>query len=1345
MTASADDNDNYFQSQYNNNQSIQSKQSKPVDQYINDSIALNRSGPEMPDFSDPHPSSGPIFSSTPRKNKSTLLNSPNITNPFLNHPKSGDLSDSGASLLEPPSSNYESSLSSRLDLDDMTLGTTSFPSSLKASDAEIDNKIIVPIKIRYPIPTSARVTALVDSGASSNFISHSLFQKLKLRKFAKAIQPIDVHSAFEERNQTRFIINLKYRIGNTPFSSTFFVIDKLSQDVILGIPFIKKFSKHINWDQSTVAGVETVKTTNILINAIQFRRLVKRNAQVGCFFIKLDKPDTTNSNLPFDSKDYKEVLTTEPPSELPPKRNVEHRIDIIPGNKPPARPYYRLSLEENKILVEEISKLLKAGFIRPSTSPYSAPVLFVKKKDGSYRMCIDYRGLNLITVKNRYPLPNIEDLLNNLRGAKYFSKLDLRSGYHQIRIRKEDVEKTGFSTKNGHWEFLVMPFGLTNAPATFQNFMNDIFRPFLDDFVNVYLDDILIFSKTRKEHIKHIKRVLDVLKANKLVANLKKCEFMKTELEFLGFKVNSKGIHVTDEKVSAITKFPKPTAVVEAQRFLGMMNYYRKFIQNFSSIASPIHDYINKKSPWTDIQDQAFIALKNKLIQAPILISPDPEYRYVLTTDASKIAVSAVLEQFDNKKLKGVVAFFSKKLQGAQCNYPIRELEFLAVVEALKHFRPLLLGQTFTLRTDHFSLTTLLSQTKTPRGRIYRWFDLLSEYNFTTEYINGKANQVADALSRRPFLQVSLLGVHPSIFVVESDTPTSPLTETDSSTQDTTQEKEVRIEPPTLTAAQLKSIKIKTRQDPDTSKIIDILWNVNHPKHDAYALHYRLIDYCLYFDVVTTDDHVYSRLYIPGNLPELRREIIFNHHVCGHNGAHRTYLSVSNSYYWPNMFKDIKRAVSQCPSCLQAKPSHERTAGLLNPLSIPEDRWSSVSMDFVTGLPTSDSFDMIMVVVDRLTKSAHFIPTNKTLTGGQCAQLFVKEVIRLHGVPKTIVSDRDTRFSDKFWIVMNLMFGTTNLQSTAFHPETDGQTERLNRILRRLMSTHAVDYGIDWSHYLPILEFYYNSTYQSTIKTTPFIADKGYAPRLPKLILPPRHRIVSNRAENLSEIIQAIRERTKVYMAEAQVQQAVQANRRRKPHNIKVGDYVMVLREVDLSKDETSKFAKSVNLYVGPYEVLQAIGNNAFEVDLNENDRSHRVINVSKLRKFEPTPEYPKLPPINETILRDQIHEITGIVATTSTGVLLQFQNVLPGLVREVSFEFFNDLPRDLRLRLTANKPRMIQQLLRQNKLIEIQTPKQAQALRRKRQNALARREPRFKPNPRARSRVVASRSKTNV
>ena len=467
----------------------------------------------------------------------------------------------------------------------------------------------------------------------------------------------------------------------------------------------------------------------------------------------IDRPDESsaevqNIKLPL-LRMFADVFPADLPSELPPRRDVDHRIELEQGASPPSRPTYRLSPSELDVLRKQLDDLMAHKFIQPSQSPYGAPVLFVKKKDGELRMCVDYRALNKITIKNKYPLPRIDELLDRLHGARWFSKIDLRSGYHQVRIHPDDVAKTAFRTRYGHFEFLVLPFGLTNAPATFMHLMQQIFRPHLDSFVIVFLDDILIYSKTLDEHKTHVETVLQLLRENKLYAKQSKCEFFRSSVSFLGHVVSADGVGMEADKVKAVRDWPIPTSVHDIRSFLGLAGYYRRFVRNFSAIAAPLSDLVrhDRKWEWTEVQQQAFDALKSALTNGPTLLTPDETLPYVVKTDASGFAIGAELCQDQGKGLQPI-AYLSKKMNAAERNYPVHEQELLAVVCALREWRHYLHGQPFTVLTDHNSLQHLHTQPHLSRRQI-RWTEFLAEFQFKISYQKGKDNVVADALSRR--------------------------------------------------------------------------------------------------------------------------------------------------------------------------------------------------------------------------------------------------------------------------------------------------------------------------------------------------------------------------------------------------------------------------------------------------------------------------------------------------------------------------------------------------------------------------------------------------------------------
>eukprot|EP01116_Phalansterium_solitarium_P005967 TRINITY_DN1828_c0_g1_i11.p1 TRINITY_DN1828_c0_g1~~TRINITY_DN1828_c0_g1_i11.p1 ORF type:complete len:724 (+),score=101.60 TRINITY_DN1828_c0_g1_i11:2055-4226(+) len=551
-------------------------------------------------------------------------------------------------------------------------------------------------------------------------------------------------------------------------------------DAILGRRWLRQHNPRIDWRAGTIdfdyggrpmhwdlhAADITGNWTAANVHLLSRRQLVhaarKSGAEVFAVFVHPREPVLETLKMPSKElnapnekmrallEEYKDVFPDELPG-MPPPREVDHRIDLQANAEPTCRAPYRLAPQELEELKKQLDDLLSKGLIRPSTSPFGAPVLFVKKKDGTMRMCIDYRALNNNTIKNRYPLPRIEDLLDQLAGARYFSKIDLRSGYHQIRIASGDEYKTAFRTRYGHFEFTVLPFGLTNAPPTFMRLMNDILRPYLDDFVEAFLDDVLIFSKTADEHLRHVRLVLDKLREHKLYAKASKCEFFKETIEFLGHHISAAGVQPLASKVSAVTDWPTPTGVPELRSFLGLANYYRRFVRGYATLASPLTDLLRagKKFEWSATHQEAFDLLKRRLTEAPTLAVPTGTGTFLVRTDASDFGTGATLEEVSMDGTKQVIAYHSRRLLPAEQNYSAYDRELLAIVDALKAWRHYLGNRRFQLVTDHHTLR-FLNTKATVNRREARWLEQLAEFDFEVIYKPGSTNQAADALSRRP-------------------------------------------------------------------------------------------------------------------------------------------------------------------------------------------------------------------------------------------------------------------------------------------------------------------------------------------------------------------------------------------------------------------------------------------------------------------------------------------------------------------------------------------------------------------------------------------------------------------
>ncbi|GJS86366.1 reverse transcriptase domain-containing protein [Tanacetum coccineum] len=693
---------------------------------------------------------------------------------------------------------------------------------------------------------------------------------------------------------------------------------------------------------------------------------------------------------------------------LPPPRQVEFRIDLIPGAAPVARAPYRLAPSEMKELSKQLQELSEKGFIRPSSSPWGAPVLFVKKKDGSFRMCIDYRELNKLTIKNRYPLPRIDDLFDQLQGSSVYSKIDLRSGYHQLRIREEDIPITAFRTRYGHYEFQVMPFGLTNAPAVFMDLMNRVCKPYLDKFVIVFIDDILIYSKNKEEYYEHVKTILNLLRSEKLYAKFSKCDFWLDSVQFLGHVIDSSGVHVDPAKIEAIKNWAAPTTPTKVRQFLGLAGYYRRFIKEFSLISKPLTKLTQKNKPYVcgDDEEEAFQTLKLKLCSAPILSLPEGSEDFVVYCDASLKGFGAVLMQREK-----VIAYASRQLRKNEENYTTHDLELGAVVFALRLWRHYLYGTKCTVFTDHKSLQYICDQ-KELNMRQRGWIELLSDYDCVIRYHPGKANVVADALSKN---DKEPIRVRAMVVTVHDNLP-----------------------------EQIRNAQVEACKEENIGA--EGFLGEREP-----------------FEVRSDGTKcLKGRVWLP-LFGGLRGLIMLESHKSKysiHPGWDKMYHDLRKLYWWPNMKADIATYVSKCLTCAKVKAEHQKPSGLLQQPEIPICKWERITMDFITKLPrTPSEYDSIWVIVDRLTKSAHFIPMNEKYKMEKLTRLYLKEIVCRHGVPVSIISDQDPRFASRFWRSLQKSSGTNLDMSTAYHPETNGQSEITIQTLEDMLRTCVIDFG----------------------------------------------------------------------------------------------------------------------------------------------------------------------------------------------------------------------------------------------------------------------------------------------
>lgn len=1136
------------------------------------------------------------------------------------------------------------------------------------------------IELASPLGTR-KIRTLLDSGAQMSFISHLLATELGLQREQDAVrvrtiggQPLETYgkyyaatSACDELGETR---TRRHR----------YIAAKLVEyDAVLGFDWLEEMNPDVDWSTGAwryrPAGVPQVSmaTYNQLLNEAE-------GATIGMLWFRPGVTDhdgddvvtlaglTQDAVLPPQFEKFASVFQDPGDKPFPTETRTRHEIPLVEGATAPYGPLYSLSAKELRVLREYLDTAMEKGWIRPSESPAGAPILFVPKQDGSLRLCVDYRALNKVTKKNRYPLPLIPEILDRLVGAKVFTKLDLRDAYHRIRVAEEDRWKTAFRTRYGHFEYLVMPFGLTNAPATFQAYINEALRGLLDNICVAYMDDILIFSQDEAAHETHVGLILERLKEYALYVKLSKCEFYTKEVSFLGFRVGTAGVSMEPSRVSAIEEWPVPTSFRDIQVFLGFANFYRGFVWRYSAVVAPITDLLigmkagKKTGPfsWPEEADAAFRTLKACFSQEPMLAHFDPERQSRLEVDASGGAIGGVISQayesLGGRTRWRPVAFFSRKLTVAEKNYSTGDSEMLAIVHAFKEWRHYLESpaKSVIVLTDHAALQSFMS-TKMLNRRQMRWAELLAAYDFRIEWRRGKDNP-ADGLSRRPDHMNS--GEDPPENVLKE------LLQLRMPVVEDTQEGRMRLGDTVIVGV---TTRAETRRGQDQrDSVYDVVTlpslarerRSDLSEFEATALRVRretlanrlrelqsLDEWCQeaswtrvpssyivggqFKGTWSVDDtglvRRERRAYVPHD-PATRGEILRVNHddpwQGGHFGEHRTTESIMRHYWWPHIRRDILEYVKSCEVCQRMKVPRHKPYGKLQTLPTPKGPWQDISMDFIVGLPPSlhngIACDSILVIVDRCSKMVIFTPCVDTITSQGLGQIVLEKVVAKYGAPRSIVSDRGSLFTSTWFGTMCEYLATRRLFSTAFHPQTDGQTERMNQTLEVYLRCYVNYEQSDWATLLASAEHAMNAAPSATTGKTPFSQVLTFEPDMRLNIEgaePARtlNESATRRAETIAESLLHASESRDV--AEQQMaKMASQYDKKRKEMFFNVGDQVM-LSSKNIRMLRASK--KLADQNIGPFRILERIGNNAYKLELPPRyGRLHHTFHVSLLQAY---------------------------------------------------------------------------------------------------------------------------------
>ena len=747
-----------------------------------------------------------------------------------------------------------------------------------------------------------------------------------------------------------------------------------------------------------------------------------------------------------------------------------------------------------------------------------------------------------MTVKDRFPIPLIEDLMDELGGSKIYSKIDLRAGYHQVRMEESDIHKTAFRTHSGHYEYLVMPFGLTNAPATFQGLMNSVFSEYLRKFVLIFFDDILIYSSSLEEHLYHLKLVFELMRVNHLFAKRSKCAFSTDRVEYLGHFIQADGVSTDPAKLKAVMNWPIPKNLKALRGFLGLAGYYRRFVKDFGTIARPLTVLTKKDAfSWNDEAQGALEKLKETLCKAPVLALPRFDKQFVVETDACGVGIGAVLMQEGHP-----VAYISRHLKGKQLHLSIYEKEILVVVYAVQKWRHYLLTGHFIIKTDQRSLKYLLVQRlNTPIQK--QWLSKLLEFDYEIQYKQGKDNVAADALSRVEGAEI----LHMAMTVLECDL--------------------------------LKRIQEEYANDTAVQEIIEGLKrDTKFKKHFSWCQ-----------DILRRK----SKIVVPQNV-ELRNDILSWLHGSGqggHSGRDVTVQRVKSWFYWKGLAKDIQNYLRSCTICQSCKYDTTASPGLLQTLPIPEAVWIDISMDFIDGVPVSFGKSVILVIVDRLSKAAHFIALKHPYSAASVAQAFLDNVFKLHGFPRSIVSGISQRFLARIIQASRVFFN----MSTAYHPQSDGQTEVVNRFLETYLRCMTSDKPYLWSKWLPLAEFWYNTNYHTSINSTPYEVVYGQPPpvHLPYLAGESKVQVVAKSLEERERMLLILK--FHLLRAKNRIKQLV--DKHRSERSFDIGDWVFLKLQPYCQQYVVQRSSQKLSpKYYGPYKILDKFGPVAYKLQLPE-------------------------------------------------------------------------------------------------------------------------------------------------
>lgn len=897
---------------------------------------------------------------------------------------------------------------------------------------------------------------------------------------------------------------------------------------------------------------------------------------------------------------------------------VEHEINTG-NNKPVRQALRRQPISVEKAIGDQLKVMLEQNIIEPSQSAWASNVVAVKKKDGTLRFCVDLRQVNEKQVRDSYPLPRIDACLDALSGATWFTTLDMRSGYHQIRLKPEDAEKTTFITRRGAFKFRVLPFGLSNGPSAFQRVMDIVLSGLNYLTCLAYLDDIIVFSQDLGSHLERLEELFRRLRKANLKLKPSKCSFLQRKVTFLGHLVSGEGIEADPEKITAVKDWPIPTKLREVRVFLGLAGYYRRFVPSFSHIAAPLHGLTkkNQKFIWDSACQETFDDLKGRLTTAPILALPRDSGKFYLDTDASEHGIGVVLSQ-DQDGQEVVICPASRVYHNPERNYCVTRKELLAVVHFLKYFKQYLLGREFVVRTDHSALQWL-RKTPEPIGQQGRWLEILEEYNFEIQHRPGSKHNNADGLSRRPCRQCGQC---------------KPAQDDGNLTN-----RAVHVNPVTPACADWTPAALAQTQavDEDIGRIYHLKKTLNElsdPK-TLIAEDPNTKIYCTHWDRLSLKKDVMYRQWLTfGEGPpkwqllapiDMRKEIIRQAHegfTGGHLGLRRTLAQVKKRAYWHGWTRVVETFLKRCVACAKYKRGKPTSQGKLQEMKVGGP-WERLGIDVTGSHPRSrNGFCYMLTVIDYFSKWADAYPM-RNQEAGTIAKLLVEKVFSYQGVPIQILTDRGTNFESHLFKALCEKLDIDKVRSTAFKPSTNGLVERLHHTLNSMLAKVIAGNQRDWDEHVPYVMAAYRATPQDSTGFSPNMLLMGREVRIPLdvLIGEPEEEgrplgtceFVIERAEHMRAAYQLAR----LNLGKAAERQKKYYDLRVRPKEYQEGDWVWVFQP----RRQKGLSPKWHNFFTGPFRIIQYLG--PVNLKVQKSPRSKPlVVHVDKVKKcYTPPPE----------------------------------------------------------------------------------------------------------------------------